>query len=239
MLHAASRLEVSGDRRAAIAVVEELCRRDPSNVRGRVYLSFLCIKEHDYARALEAATGAFCLDSGQLELECLVNAGVSSRQLGNPQAARRYLERAVHLAPSDPDAQLELGRTLAQLREPEAAIEAFIRAIGEAHRVPNTIWLIEQALIALAKIDLSSPPNQQLRSLCDGARLLIAGELADAYRSFERARDGPCGLGMPAVRAAAETLLNDVWRQRAKRSPAPTTHRDGRWGECIDLPQPR
>lgn len=213
-------LEDAGDLHGAIALLEDLCTRYPTDARVRAQVSHLRIRRKDYGGALSAAQEALRCDPEHLHGH--VNAGVAARGLGDLATSRRYLERAVRIAPDDPDAQLHLGWTLARLREIDAAMDAFIRAIGETHRVPRSSqWIIEQGINGLAALTPPSPPEEPLRSLHEGARWLVAGKLARACQCLGRAREGPYGPGMPAIREAAETLLGEVWRRHARMTQAP------------------
>lgn len=232
----------AGNRSAAIATIAELCRRHPNDIRGWVQLSYHRIADRDYRRALEAATEALRLDPD--DAGALINAGVASYGLEDFEAAHNHLERAVRIDPSDPFAWLELGRTLTALGRSLEAIDAHVRALDAdrllgdtpARRRGDADWVIGQAIDRLAESDCPTPPEQPLRSLCDGTRLLVSGKLIEAYRHIEHARDSPCELDMPTVRAAATTLLAEVWRRHARMTPAPE---DGELGKRIDFPQQR
>jgi tetratricopeptide (TPR) repeat protein len=218
----AREFEEAGNRPAAIAAIEELCRCCPTNAEGWVWLSYLLNTIGEYRRALDAASEALRHD--QDNLAGLVNAGIAAFGLGDLHTARVHLERAVHLDPLHANAQYRLGRTLAALQETAGAIEAFVRAIGEAPSAPHSVqWIIEQAVAGFAAIEPAQPPNSLLGSLHEGARWLAASKLVRAYRCLERARDGPCGLevGVSATREAARTLLGEVWRSRARMTPTP------------------
>lgn len=220
LLHRAQMFEETGDRRAAIVTIEEFCRCCPTNADGWTYLSYLWLMDGGYRRALDAATGALRYDPDGFA--ALVNAGISAFKLGDLRTAQAHLERAIRVDPFHANAQLRLGQVLAALKETARAIEAFVRAIGESRRVPrSTQWIIEQAAAGLAAIEPTPPLNGLLGALHDGVRWLVAGKLARAYQCLERAREGPCGLGMPAIREAAKTLLDEVWRRHARMTQTP------------------
>lgn len=215
-------IERAGDLHHAVTLLEELCSRYPTDAHVRAEVSRLRIRCKDYGEALSAAQDALRCDPEHLPGH--VNAGVAARGLKDLETSRRYLEEAVRIEPYDPDAQLQLGMTLVRLQEVGAAIDAFVRAIGEAHRAPRfRQWLIEQATTSLAAIKPTQPVGGLLDSLHEGVRWFVAGKLARAYRCLERARDGPCGLefGVSATREAARTLLNEIWRRRAHMAPTP------------------
>lgn len=227
----------AGDLHRTIALLEDLCSRYPSDARVRSQLSHLRIRREDYGGALSAAQEAIRCDADHLSGH--VNAGVAAYGLGDIETSRRYLGGAVRIAPDDPDAQLHLGRALAQLHEIDAAMDAFVRAIGEAHRVPHAHqWLIEQSIAGLAALTPPSPPEESLRSLHEGVRHLATGQCAHAYRLLERARDGPCAPGAVAARTAATVLLDEIWRLRARGTSAPSD-REHRAAEVITLQQPQ
>lgn len=227
----------AGDLHRAIALLENLGARYPTDARVRSQLSSMQIRCGDYRGAFRAAQEALSYDPDYLGGH--INAGVAAHGLGDLATSRRHLERAVCIAPYDPDAQLHLGRVLAQLQEIDAAIDAFVRAIGEAHRVPRSSqWLIEQGIAGLAALTSPSPPEESLYSLHEGVRHLATGQLARAYRLLEHARGGPCAPGAVAARTAATVLLDEIWRLRARGTSAPSD-REHRAAEVITLQQPQ
>lgn len=216
----ARKLRDAGDRQAAIAALEELCRSDPSSKLGWAELSFHRLIERDNARALADAQEALRLDPEHLDV--LINAGAAAHRLRDLRLARHYFERAVHIDRFAPDVQLRLGLTLAGLGEVAEAVNAYVRALGQDVRErPDIAWVIEQAAAGLAAIDPVQPVDGPLGALHEGTRWFVAGKLAQAYQCLERVREGSCGLGMPAIREAAETLLDEVWRRHARMTPTP------------------
>lgn len=228
-------IEHAGDLPHALVLLQELCVRYPTDARVRSEVAHIRICQRDYGGALHAALDALRCDPEYLEGH--VNAGVAARGLEDLEVSRRHLEAAARIAPYDPDAQFQLAVTLVRLKEINTAIDAFVRAIGEAHRVPrSTQWIIEQAVTDLAAIEPIPPLSGLLGALYDGVRWLAACKLTRAYRCLERARDGPCGLevGVSAVREAARTLLGEIWRRRARMTPTPNGA-DRPLAPCIDL----
>lgn len=220
LLRHAKALRDGGDRLAAITELEALCARDDTYLPGWIELSSARMACGDYAGGLAAAHAVLHLDPNCLS--GIINAGIAARELGDLGAARRYLEAAAAIDCFSPITQCQLGRTLAQLDETDAAINAYVRAIGEAHRNREVERLIiERSIRELAAIAPSSSLGEPFQSLHDGVRCISVGALTCAYRRLERARDTPCGLGMLAIREAAETLLGEVWRRHARVTPTP------------------
>lgn len=218
----AIRHQDAGDRRAAIAAIEALCRDDPTYASGWAHLSYLWIAEGDRARALAAAQEALRYKPDMLV--ALINAGIAAYKLGDLETARRSLEHAVRLDPADPHSQLYLGRTLAAIGDRAGAIDAYVRALGErAREERDPDWITREAAASFATIEPAQPIDSLLGSLHEGVRWLAGGKLVRSYRCLERARDGPCGLELDvsATRAAAKTLLGEVWRRRARMAPTP------------------
>lgn len=221
LLRHAKALRDVGDRLAATAELEKLCARDNAYQPGWIELSSVRIACGDYAGGLAAAHEVLRLDPNCLS--GLINAGVAALELGDLSAARRHLEAAVAIDCFNPIAQCQLGRTLARLGETDAAINAYVGAIGEAHRDREVEGLIiERSVREFAVIAPPSPLEEPLQSLHDGVRCIAAGRPSlAAYRHLERARDSPCGFGMLAIRKAAEVLLGEIWRRRARMAPTP------------------
>ncbi|MDP3770821.1 MAG: tetratricopeptide repeat protein, partial [bacterium] len=213
----------AGDFPSAIALTRDLCTRYPTDATAWSHLSGLLNQQKDHRGALAAAQDAIARDPGHSP--AYINAGIAARGLRDLEAARQHLKEATRIAPSDPDAQLELGITLVRLRQAHAAVDAFIRSIAEAHRKEvRSVWLIERSIEGLAGIKPQPSLDEPLRSLHDGIRRLVTGDFAHAYQRIEHARDA--ALDDETVRGAAEALLGYVWRQHALTNP--TDPNDGR-----------
>ncbi|MDO8622026.1 MAG: tetratricopeptide repeat protein [bacterium] len=214
----------AGDIRGAIALTRSLCTRYPTDAAAWSHLSALLIRQKDYHGALAAAQDALARDPEHSGAH--INAGVAARGLGDLETARRHIEEAVRIAPSDPDAHLQLGGTLVRLHQWRTAVDAFVRAIAEAHHDEGrSEFLIERGIDGLTTVKLSTPLAEPLRSLHDGARWLKTGDLVPAYQRLDRARDA--ASDDETVRRAAEALLGHVWRQRALTTPTdPNDDRD-------------
>ena len=203
-----------GHHASALEVVRMLTTEYPDYDRGWCQLAATLIAIRDFAPALAAAREAIRLNSRYAESH--VNAGIAAVGIGNLEAARRYLVRALELDPKNPIASLHLARTLRRLGN-TSALGSSIHAIAHAHRDPAHA----DAIVALTVADLAQLPVHAAlpkfhHLLTSAARAMVGGQLHLAYAPLQRI------LAHPAkrkVHTAAAVLLRRLWTMHGRIHP--------------------
>ena len=193
-----------------------------------------------YSRAARAAKGS---GSRDLELRAELGAGLASLALGDAEAARRSLTRAVELDPKSATAHVALGRFHAAIRRYADARTEFERAaaldtvsaeplyqLGLAAAAAGDTKLADECFArALARDPSHAPTQAALGSLLD-SRYLTAGLPAGyaALRAHPSISRGELG-----VLLAAELGLDPErpsWRG-GRDFPSDNEEARGSWGE--------
>ena len=145
---------------------------------------------------------------------------------GDLGTAQTYLENVTRLYPDNPSLHAELGNTLAQLGELEAALQAYQRAVELA---PNSAdaWRLLAGFCARYEYRLHEvglPAARQAAAL--GARdpanhdmlgqvLLLLGDLTSAERAFQRAQEIDASYALARVHLGLVYILQgDTQRAR-------------------------
>lgn len=141
----------AGDRAGAIAALTEIVEQRPWYYDGWCTLSKFLIEEGEFARARTAAARAIACVPHRSNAH--TNAGIAAREMGDLDAARAYLERAVELSPSDPIARLQLAKTLSRFVDPRRPAAAFVHTLALAqHGGFDTTRIVDECVEGLAAL---------------------------------------------------------------------------------------
>ena len=145
---------------------------------------------------------------------------------GDLGTAQTYLENVTRLYPDNPSLHAELGNTLAQLGELEAALQAYQRAVELA---PNSAdaWRLLAGFCAkyeyrLREVGLSAARQAAALGARDPANhdmlgqvLLLLGDLTSAERAFQRAQEIDASYALARVHLGLVYILQgDTQRAR-------------------------
>lgn len=116
----------TGQREAALALVDELDREIGSDSRAQAALGLLLTRIGEYPRAEAAFTRA--LETRPAEFPNLFNLGLAAAKAGHFERAREAFESALKQRPKDPDCLLNLGEVHVALKAYAQAAEVLARA---------------------------------------------------------------------------------------------------------------
>jgi Flp pilus assembly protein TadD len=137
----------------AQARAEELARRKPDDLEAqRIYLrTLVVIGDNDAAAPLARRL----LDLAPKDADLLNLNGFLERKAGDYAAARKDLEQAVALNPSDLNARVNLGLALAQLHDSGAAKDQLEKAVDLGATEPQVRFELSKVLRSLGETEES------------------------------------------------------------------------------------
>ena len=106
-------LQSLGDLGQAEVLFREVIEREPGMIRARMNLGMVYYERQDYAAAAAAYRSVLNRDATQLSAH--LNLGLTLIELGDPESARKYLERALELNPEDEEAD-QIRITISELK---------------------------------------------------------------------------------------------------------------------------
>ncbi|HMB52428.1 MAG TPA: tetratricopeptide repeat protein [Thermoanaerobaculia bacterium] len=152
-----------------------------------------------------------------------INYALALRQLNHQAEARRQLEAAVRLCEDDPEmsakAHLELGRLLATVREPAAAIEHLETALAVDPRSAQAHLVLGRLLHAQGRLEEARERFAAARDL-DPADVDARFGHAEALLRLDRRREAVTALEADLARLGDERLLRLFLARLLAAAPA-------------------
>ncbi|GCE14502.1 tetratricopeptide repeat protein [Tengunoibacter tsumagoiensis] len=149
-----------------------------------------------YARTLGRSYSRIRPEPAAVQVSSLINQGYSLLQLGRPEEARIFYEKAIRLDPNSADAYYNLGGALQELGQLEGALDAYREAIRlkpddvEAYNhqgnVLGQLGRSEEALLSFEQA-IRLGPTYGSAYYNRGIVLEQLGRLQEALSSFEQA----------------------------------------------------
>jgi tetratricopeptide (TPR) repeat protein len=193
----------------AMQLSEDIARRKPDDVEAQRILFRTLVLAEERSRAL--ALGERLLTIRPHDADLLNLTGLLEYRAGEFDASRKHLQEAVALNPNDFNSRVNLGKVLAEERDPAGAALQFKTAISLGTDSADVHFLLSRALRALGKtaeaqqqaaIAEQKQKNQIDRSAADlkaslAAESVKAGDnqrAAELYREACEADPGDAGL---------------------------------------------
>ncbi len=217
MLLLALAIGMRGDAHAAAPLLNQLACSRPGNAHPCRDLAQMLVGQNK--AALVAPQYRACLDLTSQDTRLLYAYSECLRDSGDPSAAVALLQPVLRAHRSSPEAQYQMGLSLAETGQFAEAAEHFREAIAHDPR-PAVFWAnlgmmlkvegrFEEALDAYAEALVRSPSDRQIRVNRAVARL-HAGRFAEAWQDAAWALEPEHSVLAPARRLPSLSMLPDL-----------------------------